>query len=202
MTDHPSSTSTTITRSFAATDLEVGDGRTIVGRLVPYGEVARVADGLDEPYDEVWVPGAFRRVVRAADRVLLNYEHRAGLLDQIARCTSLVDGDGGLDGEFRAFDGPVGDHGLELVRSKAVTGLSVAARVPARRRVRDDGVVERHLATMIEHVALTAAPAYAGAAITAVRHVGPELVDEAPPVHITEIRAWLDEARVRFPTSS
>lgn len=191
---------TTITRAYAA-ELEVGDGRTIVGRIVPYGEVARVADGAGEPYDEVWLPGAFRRVMRAADRVLLNYEHRAGLLDQVARCTALADGDGGLDGEFRAFDGPVGDHALELVRSRAVLGLSVQARVPARRRVRADGVVERTLATTLEHVALTASPAYAGAVVTAVRSAG-ELLEAPETAGIDEVRAWLDGARVRFSTSS
>lgn len=149
--------------------LELGDGRTIVGRVVPYNVPALVADELGVTYREQIAPGTFRRAVRAPNRVLLNYEHRTGILDQVARCTELVESDAGLDGVFRALDGVPGDQALELIRSGAVTGLSVQARIPPRTsRTLDDGTIERTLA-VLEHVALVAEPAYAGAGVTAVR---------------------------------
>jgi len=157
-----------IARTFEP-ELELGDGRTIVGRLVPYGVPATVADGDGVPYREQIAAGAFARAVRAPHRFLLDYEHRAGLLDQIGRAVGLDDQADGLYGTFRAFDGAVGDQGLELIRSGAATGLSVLARIPARgSRTLDDGTIERTRA-ILESVALTAAPAYDGAGVLAVR---------------------------------
>lgn len=196
-----------IVRSFAAEALEVADGRTIVGRCVPYDEVGLVADGGGEPYREVWRAGAFRRVIRGAaagrlPAILLNYEHRTDLANAIGRTVELDDRADGLWGTFRAHDTAIGEQGLELVRCGAVTGLSVQAHVPTRRRVLGDGTVERSLATRLEHVAVTASPSWAGAGVTAVRSVDLDLDDDLETPAGDEVRAWLDAARVRFtPTS-
>ena len=63
-----------IVRSFALTPSS-GDGRTIVGRCVPYGEPATVDDG-QGPYREMFARGAFRRVMKAPSKVLLDFEHK------------------------------------------------------------------------------------------------------------------------------
>ena len=161
-----------IVRSFDA-ELEAGAGRTIVGRLVPYGVPADVADAGGIPYREQIARGAFRRAARAPHRYWLNWEHREGILDQIARGSALTEADDGLDGEFVAVDGLVGDQALAMIRSAAEAGeplgLSIQARIPPRTsRTLDDGTIERTLA-ILEHVALTTEPAYAGAAVTAIR---------------------------------
>jgi HK97 family phage prohead protease len=146
-----------------------GDGRTIVGRCVPYGVPKLVADGDGTPYTEVWRRGAFRRSVKAPNRVLLNYEHREGIGDVIGHAVSLTETDDGLEGEFRALSGTAGDQALELIRAGVTTGLSVSCAIPPTgSRLLADGVVERTLATL-RHVALTGRPAYDEAMVTATR---------------------------------
>jgi HK97 family phage prohead protease len=187
-----------IVRAYAG-PLETTDGRTIVGRCVPFDVPAMVADADGVPYREIWRAGAFRRVVRGAGRVLLNYEHRDGLVDTIGPAIELEERPDGLHGTFRAMNGVPGDQALELIRSGAVTGLSVQAVVSVpHSRVLDDGTVERSLAKRLEHVALTGVPAYHDATVTAVRSAPDEL--GAP--RIDEIRAWRDTAALRFAKNS
>lgn len=173
--------------------LEVaGDGRTIVGRCVPYGVPATVCDPMlndGVPYTEVYRAGAFRRAARAPERVLLNFEHSGALLDQCGRAAELVERDDGLHGSFRAIGAP-GDHALELIASGAVTGLSVGVLVSTRLRL-VDGVCERTTARL-EHVALTTHPAYDTALVTGVRS------GTTTSVRLDEVRARTDELRVRF----
>jgi HK97 family phage prohead protease len=186
-----------IARTYDAAGLEVGDGRTILGRLVPYGVPATVADVDGVPYREQHAPGAYARAARAAHRFLLNYEHREGVLDQLARGVRLDDRPDGLYGEFRAFDGAVGDQALELIRSGAAVGLSVQARIPPRSsRTLADGTIERTRA-VLEHVALTSEPSYEGAGVLALRSGVRHPALEA-------VRAWrpdLETVRAHRPIS-
>ena len=122
--------------------VEVGDGRTIVARIAPFGVDARVRDGENGPeYVERIARGAFRRALRDPARVpiLLNYEHREGLGDQIGRATELVERDDGLHGTFVALSTPFGDQGLDLIRGRRRSlppGVSTSGRIPFRRRSR------------------------------------------------------------------
>lgn len=157
-----------IDRTFATT-FDVGDGRTIVGRIVPYDEPATVADGDGEPYVELFRRGSYRNVVKDPSRVLLTFEHFDDLGNQIAHATDLVERDDGLHGTFRALDSSFGEQGLALIRSGAVLGLSVRALIhPHGTRLRN-GIMERTQVARLEHVALTRSPAYAGAGVLAVR---------------------------------
>lgn len=178
-----------------ATTLDVGDGRTIIGRCVPYDVPATVVDPASPaPYSEVVRHGAFRRSVKAPNRVLLRYEHLRDLPNVIGRAVELVEHDDGLHGTFRAVDGNIGDHALELIRAGFVTGLSVEAVIhPNGTRLRD-GLVERTL-LLLDHVALTSSPAYDGAEITAVRSGSPP-VEIAPA--ITAALAISAELRARY----
>lgn len=195
MTPTAPATDLVVVRNYAA-PLEAGDGRTIVGRCIPFDVPALVAEPGGIPYREVWRAGAFRRVVRDRGHVLLNYGHRDGLLEQIGPAVELEEREDGLHGTFRALATNSGDQALELIRSGAVTGLSVQCVVSTRHsRTLEDGTVERSLAKRLEHVALTAAPAYRDAGVTAVRS-GPELEDDVP--RIDEVRAWRDRAALRF----
>jgi HK97 family phage prohead protease len=160
----------TITRAFPA-ELTAGDGRTILGRCVPYDVPTLVADDTGPPYLESWRRGAFRRIARDAPRVRLVYEHHETIGDVIGHAVELHETDGGLDAVFRAIGAP-GEQALELIRAGVVRGLSIQAIIPpSGSRTRADGVVERTLASL-RHVALTATPAYADAVVTATRGAG------------------------------
>lgn len=178
MSDAPESRQI-IVRAFIA-ELATQDGHTIVGRCVPYGEVATVDDGRG-PYQERFERGAFRRVTRAPNKVLLDFEHQQGILDVIGRGVSFEERDDGLHGTFRATGAP-GDQALELIRDGVLTGMSVRALVlgPGRR---EGGVVVR-TACHLDRVALCREPAYAGAVITALRSTTPE----AEPADLAALR--------------
>lgn len=153
-----------IVRSFTA-QLTESDGRTIAGRCVPYGEVATVDDG-DGAYQEMFARGAFRRAVKAPHKVILDFEHREGILDVVGHGVELVERDDGLHGVFRPAGAP-GEQALELIQAGVLTGMSVRALVlgPGRRQ---DGVLVR-TACHLDRVALCRQPAYAGAVIEALR---------------------------------
>jgi len=162
----PDAQTGTIERRYAG-PVEVGDGRTIVGLCAPYDRVATVSDG-GLPYQEVIRNGAFRRSTKAPHRTLLNYEHRTDLGNVIGPATELVERDDGLYGTFRVLPGALGDHALEVIRSGACTGLSVSAALHPQGSRLVDGVVERNL-LILDHVAVTASPAYDGAEVIALR---------------------------------
>jgi HK97 family phage prohead protease len=189
-----------ILRSYSE-PLELRDGRNISGRCIPYDQPAMVCEPGGDPYREVIRPRAFRRAIRAAGMVLLNYEHQSqDLGNQIGPSIDLTETDDGLYATFRALETPLGDHALALIRS-GVTGLSVEAIMSNRHsRILEDGTVERSFARQLCHVALTGQPAYADAGVLSVRSRPAEV--EAPRAdRIAEIRDWSDRSRVRFSQS-
>jgi len=162
----------TIERRYAG-PVEVGDGRTVVGLCVPFDRVATVADGDGGlPYQEVIRRGAFRKAMKAPNRVSLNREHRETLVDEFGYGVEFDESGDGLVGTFRVYDGNIGDHALSILRSGAITGLSISAALHPQGTRIVDGVVERRI-LILRHVALTSSPAYDGAEIMALRS-GPE----------------------------
>lgn len=155
-----------IERAYTVDLATEGDGRTIVGRCVPYGEAATVADEDGRPYREAFARGAFRRAAQAPQRVLLDFEHDRSLGGVVGHGLSFVERDDGLHGEFRAT-GSAGDRALELVHDGVLTGLSVRALLLSRGRRDGDVIVRTHC--HLDRVALVREPAYAGATIAAVR---------------------------------
>jgi hypothetical protein len=189
----------TVLHRYYQTQLAEGDGRTIVGRCVPYDVAATVADTPGGPtYRELFRHGAFTRAARAPSRVMLVYGHRDSLGDLIGPAVELTERDDGLYGAFRAAHGPIGDHALDLVRSGALGGLSVAI-VPNPRtgsRQLQDGTIER-TKVRLAHVALVSEPAYADALVT-----GTRAADEgAPSERLAGILARTDELRARWDRS-
>jgi HK97 family phage prohead protease len=195
-----------IVRSFSA-ELAEGDGRTIVGRCVPYGEVAEVPGEGNGPYREMFQRGAFRRAVKAPHKVILDFEHREDPLSVLGHGVELVERDDGLHGVFRALDGAVGDQGLEMVRAGLLRGMSVRAMVLGPGRRRADGVVVR-TACHLDRVALCREPAYAGAVIEALRATDPAvepaaLAELRPPPNVeldAKIRALRERGVLPSPT--
>jgi Escherichia/Staphylococcus phage prohead protease len=147
-----------------------GDGRTLEGCCVPYGEAARVTDDGVTTYYEVFEPGAFTRNLKAPGRVELRFEHGERMLDIVGRAQELTEEASGLYGSFRVFNGHVGDHALTLVEEGVLPGLSVGF-VPKRRggeRITAEGTVVREFCHLAE-VSLCRSPAYDRAVVTAVR---------------------------------
>src|SRR6266540_4877256 len=104
------------TREFT-TELEIrGDGRTIVGRFVPYGEETRVGN-----FVEVFHPGAFRDAVPAEVSLTASHPRDGGELP-IGVAVSLEDRVDGCYITGRVSKTRVGDEILELVRDKALKG--------------------------------------------------------------------------------
>jgi HK97 family phage prohead protease len=169
-----------LTRTLAADLAAGGDGRTIEAMIVPYNQVATVADPPRfEPYQEMFLPGAFRQQVTAAGRVRvwLNFEHEQGLRGIVGHCAGLEDRPDGLHGSFRAANGPDGDKALDLVREGLLSGLSLEFIAERSRML--NGVTQR-LRARLDKVSLCRFPAYQAAQVLAVREQ-PELEEEPPP---------------------
>ena len=152
------------------TDLEIrkdGDGRTVVGIVVPYDVEQRINHSLTE----VFRRGAFSRVIPNAHRVKLLVSHDAQALP-IGRATLLREDPGGLYGEFRISKGTRSDDILELVRDGALSEFSIGFQ-PLKDHRRPDGVIER-LAAHLAEVSLVTFGAYGQAAqVAAVRTPSP-----------------------------
>ena len=166
-----------LTRTFEMV-LEVrdgaGDGRTLVGRAVPYGQTATIAGGRER-----FMPGAFaRQIAGGADqlqRVKLYDSHSARLSGQqpIGRTASLTERPDGAWGEWSLYQTTRANDALELVRTGEVVGLSVGFKaLDGGTKRGTDGAYERYGAHM-DHVVLTHEPAYSGAQVTAVRSAHP-----------------------------
>lgn len=179
------------TRSFEVDVLALrDDGRTVDGRILPYGEVALVSDG-GEPYRETFLPGALTRMVQTAKRrgnaawIALSIEHDDGLRSRIGYASELREDDGGGYATFRLYD----SDDLTKVRSmlsESHTGLSVGFRDLARPR-NVDGVTAR-VQIHLDHVAATPVPCYVGAGVLSVRSGDGE---SFPTPQLDDVRAFL-----------
>lgn len=163
-----------LVREFVATDIEVA-GRTVDVRLVPFGEVARVADPPDyRPYDEEWMPGVFDHQLSAANRVHAKYGHSQSVVDVVGHGIQLrsVPGDG-YHISTKIHQTLQGETALELLRDGALPCVSLEAR-PVKAIRSAAGVVQRVKANLTGF-AFCRQGAFAGAQVLAVRE---EVTDE------------------------
>jgi uncharacterized protein len=159
------------TRTFCDLELRVGgDGRTVHGRAVPFGQTIEIPGGRER-----FVPGAFTAQIANGGhgRVRLFASHGGRLsgdvTEAVGRTVELSERQDGLHGAWAMYETPKGDAALYLVKTGQVTGLSVGFKAnDGGTRKGADGALERYAATL-DHVALTNDPAYAGAQVTAVR---------------------------------
>jgi len=188
------------TREYAV-EMEQGDGRTIDARIVPYNTPAQVADPpFFIPYMEEFVPGAFDKQTRAADKVKvwLNFEHEGGLRGIVGHGVSLADeGANFLRASFRVHDNADGDKALQMVNDGLLTGMSVEY-IPLKSRKNERGIMQR-LRAHIDKVSLCRFPAFQGAEVVAVRaapvladievpHADPELTERLEALGIHAIK--------------
>ena len=182
-----------LVRTFAVASQEL-DGRTLHVRVVPFDEVATVADPPDfKPYREQFMPGAFRAQENAAHRIRLRTDHAAidgngerksGLSGVVGKGVSLRESSGGYEAEFRFLDTPDADTARELLADDPPGYDGVSAEFAPLRSVRTkDGIVQR-VKAHLDSVALAVGPAYSKAEILALRE-GEIVMDEEflpPPV--------------------
>jgi phage head maturation protease len=174
-----------LVREFVATDLEV-TGRTVDVRLVPFGEVARVADPPDwKPYDEEWMAGAFDHQLNAANRIHAKYGHSQSVIDVVGHGITLrsVPGDG-YHVTTKIHETLQGETTLELLRDGALPCVSLEAR-PVKSIRTAAGVVQRFKAHLTGF-AFCRQGAFAGAQVLAMREAPDEIVmdEDLLPVSI------------------
>jgi HK97 family phage prohead protease len=154
-------------RSYEAVELHV-EGRTVDVRIVPFDEVARVADPPDyTPYEEQWMPGCFDHQLKAANRVHANYEHQPGLSGVVGHGLALRREADGYHGSFEIHPTPDGEKALHMIKGGALPGVSLEAR-PVRNVVTAGGIVQR-VKAHLRGMAFCREGAFAGAQVLAVR---------------------------------
>lgn len=159
-------------REFEATAVEV-EGRTVDVRIVPFDEVARVADPPDfRPYDEQWMPGCFDHQLRAANRIHANVNHSPHVIDVVGHGLSLRSEDDGYHASFSIHETQAGETALALLRAGALPSVSLEAR-PERNTRTAGGIVQRVKANL-RGIAFCREGAFQGSQVLAVRE---ELVD-------------------------
>lgn len=185
------------------------DGRTLHGRIVPYGEVADIAE-YDETkneivrYREQFLPRSMAAMVQgfiarggdASKRsncfVPLLIDHRDNFDSMIGQATELTDAEDGAWATFRLYE----DDRMTKIRSvlsESHTGLSVMFR-DTRPPKLIDGVISR-VQVHIAHVAATATPAYASAGIASIRSSDTTDMPVVDTPRLQSVREWLASER-------
>ncbi|MFI5607772.1 HK97 family phage prohead protease [Amycolatopsis sp. NPDC051903] len=146
-----------------------GDGRTVVGRAVPYNVDQVITRNLTERFEF----GAFANQLRAGHRIPFTRDHMALGGSVIGRTIRLEDREDGLYGEWRVSRTVLGDETLALLEDGALDQLSIGFRDLAPNPPRN-GVTVRSRAHLIE-VSVVLNGAYGeNAAVESVRAVAPE----------------------------
>ncbi len=184
-----------LVRTFTVDSQQV-DGRTLTVRVVPFDEVATVADPPDfRPYPEQFVRGAFKAQENAAHRIRLRAVHDPEVLQTgkrasamasvVGKGVSLRETDGGYEADFRFLNTPEADTALELTREGGYDGVS--AEFVAIRSVRTKTGIMQRVKAHLDSVSLALQPAYSGAEILALREGKGIVEDEAmmvPPPNL------------------
>jgi hypothetical protein len=140
------------------------DLREMVGVVAPYDEVSYFTN---DPAGERIIRGAFAKSIRQKGRkipLLRNHDQSR----RIGNAVGWVDDPEGLTGTFKMVDGEHGDMMLEDLRNGCLDSLSVGFKPLVVKRGAD-GVREVREA-MLGEVSVVAIPAFAGAAVLAVRN--------------------------------
>jgi len=160
-----------VTFGLSMREPDEGDGRTLEGMIVPYGEVTYLA-----PEPERFVAGSLSRsVAERGDRVKLFRSHDH--TNAVGQALGFRDTPEGLTGTFRLYT-----HALDLmdqVREGALDGLSAGFRVIRSRR--DAKGVVNVLEAALHEVSLTPMGAYDGARVLATREPGQVGLTSAGP---------------------
>jgi HK97 family phage prohead protease len=161
----------TLDRCFYPSGLQLrdgGDGRTLVGPVLPWGFEARVLDR-GRLVVETFQRGALADADPARVPLTATHPRDAGTLP-IGRTLTIEDRADAAWGEWRVSKTALGDEVLELARDGVPLGLSIGFEEVAggSRWSADRQRVTRTRATL-DHIAVVRVPAYAGAGVAGVR---------------------------------
>ena len=146
-----------------------GDGRTLVGPLLPWGTTARVVDR-GRLVEETFERGALAGTNPATVPLTATHPRDAGTLP-IGVMLELRDEADAAHGAWHVSKTAVGDEVLELARDGVPLGLSIGfAEVPGGSRWSPDRSRVTRTRAALDHVAVVRVPAYAGAGVVGVRH--------------------------------
>jgi uncharacterized protein len=145
-----------------------GDGRTLVGPLLPWGVTAQVVDR-GRLVTETFQRGAFDGTNPATVPLTATHPRDAGTLP-IGVTIELEDRSDAAYGSWRVSDTHLGNEVLALARDGVPLGLSVGfAEVAGGNRWSADRARVTRTKAALDHVAVVRVPAYAGAGVVGVR---------------------------------
>lgn len=182
-------------RSATVADVRYAD-RVVEVVAVPYNEETVV------PYrgrlvTESVLPGAFDGIETRPNRISVNRDHDYARTIGITRALQPSRTEG-LVAALRISPTAAGDEALELANDGAL-GASVGMAVrPADQRWSDNNRRRQIVRAFLDHIALVANPAYAGAGVLAVRSDGQPSEDlYQPPAtpRLDDVRRYLDTLR-------
>jgi HK97 family phage prohead protease len=149
-----------------------GDGRTLVGPLLPWGVEARVVDR-GRLVTETFQRGALADTDPGRVPLTATHPRDAGTLP-IGRTLAIDDRADAAWGEWLVSDTMIGNEVLALARDGVPLGLSVGfAEVPGGSRWSADQQRVTRTRALLDHVAVVRVPAYEGAGVVGVRMGSP-----------------------------
>jgi uncharacterized protein len=155
-----------LTTSLAVRD--GGDGRTLVGPVLPWGTPARVLDQ-GRLVTETFERGALQGTDPARVPLTATHPRDAGTLP-IGVTVELRDEADALHGAWRVSDTMIGNEVLALARDGVPLGLSVGfMEVPGGSRWSPDRQRVTRTRAALDHIAVVRVPAYVGAGVVGVR---------------------------------
>jgi HK97 family phage prohead protease len=155
-----------LTTSLAVRD--GGDGRTLVGPVLPWGTPARVLDQ-GRLVTETFERGALAGTDPARVPLTATHPRDAGTLP-IGVTLTIDDRADAAWGEWRVSDTMIGNEVLALARDGVPLGLSVGfMELPGGSRWSADRARVTRTRAALDHVAVVRVPAYAGAGVAGVR---------------------------------
>jgi HK97 family phage prohead protease len=145
-----------------------GDGRTLVGPLLPWGVEARVVDR-GRLVTETFQRGALADTDPGRVPLTATHPRDAGTLP-IGRTLAIDDRADAAWGEWLVSDTMIGNEVLALARDGVPLGLSIGfAEVPGGSRWSADRQRVTRTSAALDHVAVVRVPAYEGAGVVGVR---------------------------------
>jgi HK97 family phage prohead protease len=145
-----------------------GDGRTLVGPVLPWGVEARVVDQ-GRLVTETFERGALAATDPARVPLTATHPRDAGTLP-IGRTLTIEDRADAAWGEWLVSDTMIGNEVLALARDGVPLGLSIGfEEVAGGSRWSADRQRVTRTRAQLDHIAVVRVPAYAGAGVAGVR---------------------------------
>jgi HK97 family phage prohead protease len=164
-----------------------GDGRTLVGPLLPWGVEARVMDR-GRLVVETFEIGALADADPAKVPLMRTHPRDPGTLP-IGVTVELEDRADAAWGSWRVSKTALGDEVLELARDGVPLSLSIGfAEVPGGSRWTADRKRVTRTRAALDHVAVVRVGAYAGAGVIGVRAGGGSGISGAPLATLARMR--------------